>query len=126
MVMKLPSLFDIFRPSTWRKPLCIQYRAMRGVPKAQRLWAISFSWCGKTRSMPPPWMSNVSPSIFQLMAEHSMCQPGRPLPHGLSQPGSSPGEGFHRTKSMASRLYGATSTRAPAIISSSGRPESRP
>ena len=29
-----------------------------GVAKAQRDWAISFSWWGKTRSMPPPWMSN--------------------------------------------------------------------
>jgi hypothetical protein len=25
------------------------------------------------------------------IAEHSICQPGRPLPHGLSQPGSSAG-----------------------------------
>ena len=33
------------------------------------------------------------------MTEHSRCQPGRPLPHGESQPGSSCAEGFHRTKS---------------------------
>ena len=44
------------------------------------LCATSFSWCGKTRSMPPPWMSKTSPRCFQLMAEHSMCQPGRPRP----------------------------------------------
>ncbi len=31
---------------------------MRGEPNAQQLCAISFSWCGKTRSTPPPWMSN--------------------------------------------------------------------
>ena len=43
-----------------------------------------------------------------------MCQPGRPRPHGLSQPGRSASDGFQRTKSAGSRLYGATSTRAPA------------
>jgi hypothetical protein len=59
MVTKLPRLFDIFSPSTCRKPLCIQVFAIAWVPWAQRDWAISFSWCGKTRSMPPPWMSKV-------------------------------------------------------------------
>ncbi len=67
---------------------------MRSVPKAQRDCAISFSWCGKTRSRPPPWMSktflpgsshfspppNGSSSLAIDMAEHSMCQPGRPSP----------------------------------------------
>ena len=80
MVTKFPSDFAIFFPSTCRKPLCIQYRAISGVPCAQRDCAISFSWCGKTRSMPPPWMSNVSPSSAPDMAEHSMCQPGPPCP----------------------------------------------
>src|SRR5450759_375948 len=28
--------------------------------------------------MPPPWMSKVSPRCFHDIAEHSMCQPGRP------------------------------------------------
>ena len=36
MVKKLPSDFDIFSPSTCRKPLCIQTLAMRGVSKAQQ------------------------------------------------------------------------------------------
>ena len=34
--------------------------------------------------MPPPWMSNSSPSSASAIAEHSMCQPGRPRPHGES------------------------------------------
>ena len=38
------------------------------------------------------------------MAEHSMCQPGRPVPQGLGQPGSDGVLGFHSTKSMGSRL----------------------
>ena len=33
------------------------------------------------------------------MAEHSICQPGRPGPQGLSQYGSSGLAAFHRTKS---------------------------
>ena len=101
--------------------MCIQIEAMRGALKAQQDWAISFSWCGKTRSMPPPWISKVffvgssqlSPppkgsSSFAIdMAEHSICQPGRPLPAmpaGDGQPGSLSAEGFHSTKSVASRL----------------------
>ena len=106
MVTKLPRLFDIFSPSTWRWPLCIQTLAMTGVPKQQRLCAISFSWCGNTRSMPPPWMSKVSPRCCQLIAEHSRCQPGRPRPHGLSQPGSAGADGFHSTKSVGTALVG--------------------
>ena len=41
----------------------------------------------------------VSPRCAALIAEHSICQPGRPRPQGLSQPGSSGVEGFHSTKS---------------------------
>ena len=51
MVTKLPRLFDIFSPSTCRKPLCIQTLAIRVEPKAQQDCAISFSWWGKTRSI---------------------------------------------------------------------------
>ena len=93
MVTKLPRLFDIFSPSTCRKPLCIQTFAMRAAPNAQQVCAISFSWCGNTRSMPPPWMSNTffagssqarpppkgRSSVAIDIAEHSMCQPGRPF-----------------------------------------------
>ena len=84
MVLKLPSDLDIFSESTCTKPLCIQILA-RGLPSAASVWAISFSWWGKMRSSPPPWMSSGRGMYFSLMAEHSMCQPGRPLPHGLSQ-----------------------------------------
>ena len=41
-----------------------------------------------------------------LMAEHSMCQPGRPRPQGLSQPGWSGVDGFHSTKSAGILLVG--------------------
>ena len=101
---KLPSDLLIFSPEMFRKPLCIQYFAIRAWPKALRLCAISFSWCGKMRSRPPAWMSKVSPRCLALIAEHSMCQPGRPRPHGLAQPGWPSVEGFHSTKSAGSFL----------------------
>ena len=41
--------------------------------------------------MPPPWISKSAPSSFSAIAEHSICQPGRPGPHGRSQAVSSPG-----------------------------------
>ena len=40
--------------------------------------------------MPPPWIAKSGPSSFSDIAEHSMCQPGRPLPQGESQEVSSP------------------------------------
>ena len=52
----LPSDFDIFSASVSIIPLCIQIRA-NGRPAASD-WAISFSWWGKTRSEPPPWIAN--------------------------------------------------------------------
>ena len=61
IVTILPSDFDIFSPSTVSTPLCTQWRAKGAPGQAHSLWAISFSWWGKTRSMPPPWMSTVSP-----------------------------------------------------------------
>ena len=107
IVKKLPSDFDIFSLSICKKPLCIQTLAMRSVWNAQQVCASSFSWCGNTRSMPPPWMSNFSPRCFQAIAEHSMCQPGRPstaIPAGDGQDGSPGFDGFHSTKSVLSRL----------------------
>ena len=49
----LPTDFAIFSSAIWTIPLCIQIRA-RGTPRAASVWAISFSWWGKTRSAPPP------------------------------------------------------------------------
>ena len=37
------------------------------------------------------------------MTEHSICQPGRPGPHGDGQDGSPGLEAFHRAKSAADR-----------------------
>ena len=39
----------------------IEELTVNGFPVAASACATSFSWCGKTRSTPPPWMSKVSP-----------------------------------------------------------------
>ena len=60
------------------------------------------------------------------MAEHSMCQPGRPGPHGLSHAGSPGLAPFHRAKSPGLRLRSLTSMRAPASSCSGSRLHSLP
>ena len=119
-----PSPGRVWRPPTLPtsseaciRPLCSQYLAI-GWPWQHSLWAISFSWCGKTRSRPPPWMSKVRPSRRRLMAEHSMCQPGRPGPQGLGHEGSPGLAPFHRAKSAALRFRSAMPPPSPCIDSS--------
>ena len=105
----LPSDFDIFSPPNSSIPLCVQMRA-NSWPSA-RDCASSFSWCGKTRSSPPPWISNTGPNASSAIAEHSMCQPGRPRPHGASQAVSSPGLfAFQSAKSRGSSFSGLGSS----------------
>ena len=62
-----------------------------------------------------------------LIAEHSMCQPGRPGPTAVSHDGS-PGFGpFHSAKSRTSSLsYSSASTRSPTRICSGSSRASRP
>ncbi len=57
-----------------------------------------------------------------------MCHPGRPGPHGESHAGSPGFAAFHSAKSTGDRLRSSTSTRAPALSSSSAsvRCESEP
>ena len=50
---------------------------------AARAWA-RFSWCGKARSWPPPWMSKWSPSKVERHHDALVCQPGRPSPPGTA------------------------------------------
>ena len=71
---------------------------------AQQLWAISFSWCGNIRSLPPPWMSKCDAPSRSLSSWPSIrcASLGGPRPQGLSQPGRSSVEGFHSTKSIGS------------------------
>ena len=81
----------IFVPLDCRCAQCSQVWT-NGWPVAASLCAISSSWCGKIRSMPPVWMSNDGPRWAMLIAEHSMCQPGRPSPIAVDHDGS-PGFG---------------------------------
>src|SRR5213596_776094 len=74
-----PSDFDIFLPSRRTGAACTQWRT-NFTPCAASLCAVSHSWCGYTRSLPPPWMSIGRPRYSSDIAEHSRCQPGRPRP----------------------------------------------
>src|SRR5581483_2901476 len=118
----LPSDFDIFSPAKLSIPFCVQMRA-NSCPSALDC-ASSFSWWGKTRSSPPPWISNAGPKASSAIAEHSMCQPGRPRPQGESHDVSSPGLfAFQSAKSRGSFFSGFGSCSSTW----SGRwPESRP
>ena len=77
------------------------------------LCAISFVWCGNRRSTPPECTS-MRPSLIVLkmlndIAEHSMCQPGRPSPHGELHIGSPGLLAFHSAKSLGWRFSEAKS-----------------
>ncbi len=122
----LPTDFDIFSSAIRTIPLCIQIFA-RGSPRAASVWAISFSWWGKTRSEPPPWIAKFVPSSASAIAEHSMCQPGRPSPHGDGQPVSSPSlRAFQSAKSSGSSFSSSVPASSPWSISSGSRFESFP
>ena len=62
------------------------------------------------------------------IAEHSMCHPGKPSPHGLGHFISRPGPAaFHSAKSAACRFRGSVSrSRCPSRRLSSVLPESLP
>ena len=122
----LPTDFDIFSSAIRIIPLCIQIRAS-GSPRAASDCATSFSWCGKIRSEPPPWISKSGPSSFSAIAEHSMCQPGRPGPQGESQLVSSPSlVAFQSAKSSTSSLRLCVPASSPWSMSSGSRFESLP
>ncbi len=62
-----------------------------------------------------------------LIAEHSMCQPGRPGPQGESQEGSPGLTAFQSTKSRTSSLpYSSLATRSPWRAWSRSKPERLP
>ena len=116
-VKKFPRLLDIFSLSILMKPLWSQYLTY-GLSVAPSDCAISHSWWGKVKSIPPPWMSKVSPSKCIPIALHSMCHPGRPSPHGLGHEGSPGLAFFQSTKSCGWRFLSSASTREPARSSS--------
>jgi len=84
---------------------------------------------GNCRSAPPPWISKVLPKWQHAIAEHSMCQPGRPSPQRESHRASCGSSGFarfHKTKSRGSCLLLSIATRSPARNCSSDLPDNLP
>ena len=123
MSIELPSDLLIFSPAVVIQALCSQYDA-NGRPAA-RDWACSFSWWGKRRSTPPPWMSKAGPRYLPAIAEHSMCQPGRPGPHGEGQEAVCGSDSFfhpfQRAKSRGSRLPRGSASPAGSMSSTRWR-----
>ena len=81
-VKKLPSDFDIFSPSTCRKPLCIQTLAQCGL--GMRAAALRDLVLVVREDQVDAAAVDVERRAQQCLdiAEHSMCQPGRPRPQG--------------------------------------------
>src|SRR6476619_7615712 len=72
-------------------------------------------------------MSKDGPRWAMLMAEHSMCQPGRPSPMVVDHDGSFGFGPFHSAKSRTSSLaYSSASTRSPTRSCSGSSRASRP
>ena len=115
----MPSDLLIFSPDVVIHPLCSQYDAKPN--PAARDCACSFSWCGNRRSTPPPWMSKAPPRYFSAIAEHSMCHPGRPGPHGEGQAAVSGSDAFFQpfqsAKSRGSRLPRGSASSAASMSS---------
>ena len=61
---------------------------------------------GRPGRVPPPWTSMVMPRWSRAIAAHSMCQPGRPWPRGVSHAGSSGRADCQTRQSSGSSLPG--------------------
>mmetsp|Transcript_43713 Transcript_43713/g.114896 ORF Transcript_43713/g.114896 Transcript_43713/m.114896 type:complete len:254 (-) Transcript_43713:563-1324(-) len=59
-------------------------------------------------------MSILDPMMSEAITEHSMCQPGRPPPHGESHAGSPALDAFHSAKSDAERFSPAPAVCVPS------------
>src|SRR3569833_3635532 len=85
-------------------PAWTYVRAWGRSPVATSVWEVFISWCGKTRSEPPPSTSKAMPRLCTEIAAHSTCQPGRPGPNGESQDGSPGRSACHSSASSGSFL----------------------
>ena len=129
MVKKFPLLLDIVSFSTSRCSTCIQCRDERQ-PRAALALRDLVLVMGEDQVDAARGAGRTSPPRYSmLMAEHSMCQPGRPRPKGAShcaQAGSS-GLNFHSAKSRALSLsYLSVPTRAPDLMPATSRRASHP
>ena len=88
--------------------------------------AISSSWWGNMLSSPPVWMSNRRRGSSSAIAEHSMCQPGKPRPTGSATQLRPSPAAFHSAKSAASRLSGLDLARRWRAQLASELPDSSP
>ena len=91
--------YPVFESKIFKWPTWIKYFTQSGLLLWAYDWAISFSWWGKIKSIPPEWISMFCPRTESAIAEHSICQPGLPYPQGESHFGSPGFAAFQRAKS---------------------------
>ena len=106
IVTKFPRLFDIFSPSTWRWPLCIQTLAITSCPKASSS-ARSRSRDAETRDRCRRHECQKSRQDISRSSPSTRCasRAGR-APTGCPSLAHSRLEGFHSTKSIGLSLIG--------------------
>ena len=120
MVKKLPSDLDIFSPSTRDKAVVqpvfdvagnalpvvgLRVVMAAGMPRrADALGNFCFHGAGTANPRRRHECRKYRRTGFSLMAEHSMCQPGRPLPHGLSHAGSPAFSPLSTTQNQVDRV----------------------
>ncbi len=123
----LPTDFAIFSPSDASSiPLCIHRRA-NSRPRPASVCAASFSWCGNTRSIPPPWMSNSSRAVPRPSPSTRCASRAARAPTASPRPCPRPPSSPSRARSRADPPSGrAASTPSPWSICSTSRRESPP
>ena len=105
---RLPSDLLIFAPSCSTMAVCSQTRT-NGEPPVTRLGLGDLALVMREDEVAAAAVEvELGPRKRVLITEHSMCQPGRPGPHGLSQAGSPGACACHSTKSSGSRLCGSS------------------
>ena len=123
----LPVDLAIFAPPIWRWAQCSQVRDERLAGRGLALGDLVLVVREDQVDAAGVDVERLARGAAMLIAEHSMCQPGRPGPIAVSHDGS-PGFGpFQRAKSRTSSLpYSSASTRSPTRSWSGSRRARRP
>ena len=123
----LPTDFDIFSSATRIIPLCIQMPRERHPAGGLGLGDLVLVVGEDEIDAAAVDVEVGAQELLPAIAEHSMCQPGRPSPHGDGHEVSSSALcAFQSAKSSGSSLRLAVPASSPWSISSGSRLESLP
>jgi hypothetical protein len=106
-VKKLPSDLLIFSPFTSSMPLCTQTLAKPAAGEGAAGLRDLVLMMREDQVIAAAMNVEILAEMRQDIAEHSICQPGRPRPQGLTpSPADLRVDGFHSTKSPGIALIG--------------------